>query len=551
MRRTMLVLLLVALTIPTWAQNAEPTPVDTQIQSVALFKNGLGYFVRAGELPGAPAQVEVGPLPAAVHGTLWLGWGDGVQFANLRSREVVATDTRDALSIDELIRANVGKRVRVTLPDDEEDITGTILSYSQPEESPPVNPYLSIIPPRPEGQGVILISTRSGLGDAGTLALAPNQIQHIIFLEDPATEVPVDAKHVGITGQLENAPGNSALSVSYLAKGMTWAPSYLVDISERPGADERAMLTAKAVIINEIEDLDGATVDLVTGFPYLEFSEIISPLAKKQDLAGFLSALYTGASGQMRRESGARAQVMLNAPMMEYDALTSRFPEYGAPAQGTETEDLFFYPVENVTLERGQTGYYPLFSQRIPYEHVYTWEIADYIDDYERYQQPDDERREIVWHSLRLENETGMPWTTAPAQTVKDGRILGQAMLHYTPKGAETLLKITQALGIQADEAEIETARQPNAQTFHGSRYDRVTVQGTLKMRSHLDEEVTVEVTKMLTGEVRETSPEADVVKLEAGRQRVNPRSRLTWELPLPAGETVEMTYVYEVYVRN
>jgi hypothetical protein len=226
-------------------------------------------------------------------------------------------------------------------------------------------------------------------------------------------------------------------------------------------------------------------------------------------------------------------------------------PDYGAPAGGVQSEDLFFYPVEDVTLARGETGYYPMFSERVDYEHVYTWEIPDYIDERDHYQQPSGEREQVVWHSLRLQNETGMPWTTAPAKTAKDGRILGQSTLHYTPDGGETLVKITQALGIQPDEVELETAREPNAHRFHGYTYDQVTVEGTLKMHSHLDREVTVEVTKMLTGEVQETSPQAEVVKLAAGLQRVNPNSRLTWELPLPAGETVEISYVYEVYVRN
>ncbi len=539
MSRIFVALMLAALALPALAQDAGPVQVDTQIQSVALFKNGLGYFTRVGELPNKPGEIEVGPLPAAVHGTLWLGWGEGVQFGNLRSREVVSTDTRDALSVDELIRANIGKRVRITLPGDDKPVIGTILSYSKPETPTPPSPYMTIVPPRPEGQGVILIKT-----DGDTLALAPNQLQRIVFLQDPATGVPADTKQVAIAGQLAKAPRNGTISASYLAPGITWAPSYLVDISD----DTQAMLTAKAVIINEIEDLSGAQVDLVTGFPHLEFSGIISPLAKKQDLEAFLNSLYSGASGGMRREAPVMAQVAYNAAM-DYGAAPT--PSYGTPAEGTETEDLFFYPLKDVTLARGETGYYPLFSQRIPFEHVYTWEIPDYIDQYDHYQQPSDQQQQIVWHSLRLTNETGMPWTTAPAETVKDGRILGQATLHYTPRGGETLLKITQALGIQPDEIELETGRQPNAQTFQGSRYDLVTVKGTLKMRSHLDKEVTVEVTKVLTGEVQETSPQAEVVKLAAGLKRVNPRSRLVWELPLPAGETVEMTYVYQVYVRN
>jgi len=545
MKRILVALTLVALALPTPAQDAAPAAVDTHVQSVALFKNGMGFFVRTGELPRSPAGFEIGPLPAAVHGTLWLGWADGAQLADLRSHTVAATETRDAVSLEELIRANVGERVRLWwLSDREKPMTGRII----PVPEAPVrddNPYLAILPPDrrpPESANLAMIETRDGV-----VAIYMNRLSHIIFLDQPSTEVPIDEKHVMLSGRYAAGPAGGPLSVSYLAGGMTWAPSYMVDISD----PERALLTAKAVVINEVEDLENAHVDLVTGFPYLEYSQIISPLARKEDLAAFIRALQAGASGRGRMAHGVAAQVGAPAgPRGPYMAEVA-MPDYGAAAAGVAVEDLFFYPIEDVTLARGETGYFPLFSRDVPYEHVYTWDLPNYIDDQSRYRQPGDEREQIVWHSLRLTNEMALPWTTAPAQTVSEGLILGQATLKYTPRGADTTLRITQAMEIRAEELEVEVEREANAATFHGVRYDRVTIDGTLTMRSHLDREVTVEVTKLLSGEVRESAPEAEVVKLAAGLQGVNPRSQLTWELELPAGETVEMTYTYQVFIRN
>ena len=537
MKRMLVTLLLVALTIPVLAQEDAPAQVETQVQSVALFKNGFGFFTRVGELPDTRGEVQIGPLPPAVHGTLWLGWDEGVQFGDLRSRKVPGTATRGVYSIEDLIRANIGERVRIRLSGEgRNEVTGTIVSFSKPEAMPPRPMEASIMPP--SGPGVLLLRTNNGV-----MAVEMHRVETVVFLNGQRTEVPTGAMHAAIVGDLREAPGGAGVSVSYLTRGITWAPSYLVDIS----SEDSALLTAKAVIINEVEDLANTSVELVTGFPHLEFMNVISPLAQREDLASFLNSLYSGQQEYMRREAPVMAQVARNAPM--YDA--APMPDYGAPAGGVEAEDLFFYPLENVTLAYGETGYYPLFSQRVPYEHVYTWEIPDYVDEYDQYRGRDEQQRQIVWHSLRLTNETGMPWTTAPAETMQNGRILGQSTLHYSARGAETLLKITQALGIAAEELELEINREPGVENVRGTRYDRVTVRGTLTMRSHLDREVTVEVKKTLTGEVQETSPQAEVEKLAARLQQANPRSRLTWELPLPPGETVEMTYVYSVLVRG
>ncbi|MGD9497824.1 MAG: hypothetical protein AB7Y46_16095 [Armatimonadota bacterium] len=545
MHRRRVVLALTVLLISAGAAAAgDAVALDTSVRSVALFKNGLGYFVRVGELPAAPSEIEIGPLPAAVHGTFWLGWNEGVAFTDLRSHEVKAQVTREALSIEELLRANEGARARIFLREEPRPVTGRIVSVPRAPEPPPPVPYLSVIPPPQPPQAASLLLLEA---DGETVGVPLHSVLRVVILDEAATQVPVDSKHVALTGTLARGEAGQPLSVSYLVKGITWAPSYQVDISD----EEKARLTAKAAILNEVEDLTDTHVDLITGFPYLEFSEIISPMARKTDLAGFLNALYRGEAGRRGGyggTAGAMAQVALNVPM-EY-AMQAPVPDYGAPVEGVVAEDLFFYPLEEVTLARGETGYYPLFSAQVPYGHVYTWEIPDYVSDSARYERPQQERRQIVWHSLRLHNEMGMPWTTAPAETVQEGRILGQATLHYTPRGGETLLKITQALGINAEEIEVEIARQPNAATFHDSRYDLVTVQGTLKLRSHLDKAVDMEITKLLSGEVEEMSPEGEVTKLAAGLQSVNPRSRVIWKLELPAGEELEITYSYRLYVR-
>ena len=159
-------------------------------------------------------------------------------------------------------------------------------------------------------------------------------------------------------------------------------------------------------------------------------------------------------------------------------------------------------------------------------------------------------------NSLRLQNSTGMPWTTAPAESVQENRILGQAVLNYTPGGGEAMVKITQALGIKADQIELEVSNEPTAYRYRGDQYDRVTIEGTLHLRSHMQKEVTVEVTKQVTGTLKSATPEPEVEKLARPTTwnwwwHINPHSRLTWQVPLKPGEEVTVTYTYAALVRH
>ena len=551
MKRTAIcsALLATVLTVATLPLAADPaTQVDTKAVRVALFKNGLAFFIRQGDLPTRAGEVEIGPLPAASHGTLWLGFGPGVELANLSAREVKVMEGRLALTIPELLEANVGKRVRLEFASEfRTPVEGVLKAYPQPQERPPVNPYMADLVPPPSPQSQLLLVQAEG----GMVAINPGSVDRIVFLEDPNTTVSDELKRISLSGELLKSAANQPLSVSYLAKGMTWAPSYLVDISD----PKQAMLTAKACILNDIEDLDGAQVDLITGFPHLEFAEIISPLAKKEDLAGFLNALGSGYSAGRRRADygGVTAQAAANV-MYQYERgePTVPVPDYGAAAAGIAAEDLFFYPLEGVTLERGAVGYYPLFTEKVGYQHIYEWDIPDYVNEEDYYRREEEQEvRQIVWHSLRLENSTGMPWTTAPAATMQEGRVLGQATLHYTPVAGETMLKITQALGIKADQLELEVDREVGALKQYGRIYDRVTVEGTLELRSHLDKPVKVKVAKTLTGNVKSADPQPKVEKLAAGLKRVNPRSRLTWEVTVGAGQEMTITYAYVVHIRH
>ncbi len=206
-----------------------------------------------------------------------------------------------------------------------------------------------------------------------------------------------------------------------------------------------------------------------------------------------------------------------------------------------------------MTLKRGERGYYPLFTAEVPYEHVYEWKIGDTLDEQDRYGNRDQREPEAdeIWHSIRLTNAGSVPWTTAPAMTMQEGQILGQDLIHYTSVGAKTTVRITKAVDIKAEHAESEVDRKRNAAVFYGSSYDLVDVRGTLKATNYKDKRLTMTISKELSGEMVQSTPEARVERTAKGLKKVNPKSILTWELPVDPRGRVEIEYSYRVYVRD
>jgi hypothetical protein len=326
--------------------------------------------------------------------------------------------------------------------------------------------------------------------------------------DKPSSRIAKKSTGWEIVAHLKQPAGGSLLTASYLAKGITWAPSYVVDISD----SKKAVISAKAEVINEAENLAGVHLDLISGFPNLQFANVVSPMAGKDSLAGFLSSLASGSSPQ-----GGAGGTNVMAQQRLYSDNYGRegrgiMPEYATPAAGQSIEDLFLYPVEQVNLKKGETGYYPLFSAKIPYTQIYTWEIPDYINQEDRYGNPQREGKEMqeeVWHSIRLTNSTRIPWTTAPAQTIKSNQLLGQDTLTYTSSTAETKLRITRAMGIKAEQNEYETKRKQQALEMYGNYFDKVSLEGKLRIINYKSEAVNVEITKILSGEVTQSTPEA------------------------------------------
>ncbi len=519
--------------------------VKSRFVSVSLFKNGLGFVTAEAEIPGKTDKILLEQLPAPVHGTFWVyPIGRGISLNGARAFEKEFVESLPAISVAEILEANAGNTVVLQLSDGK-TMTGKILSVpssrtAQPSPAPRyAGSHYPAVPS--ETASLILIQTEDGV-----IALNKNLIQQVSVTPSGSAQplrgdFKTEIERRKTKAALEiNAKGKGKIGFQYLTKGITWAPSCSVDITD----PKKARITTKAEIINEIGDLEGITVNFISGFPNFQFSEVVSPIARQGDIAAFLNNL-ANPPGRPRSDV-IQQRVMFNTP-----AESESFSGYVTKPEGQSMEELFLYEKKNVSLKKGERGYYPLYEMEVPYQHIYEWKIGDTLDEQDRYQREQPQKDEEIWHSLRLTNTGKVPWTTAPAMTVQSGQILGQDIIYYTSPGGTSNLRITQAVDIKAEQAEYEVNRQRNAAKFYGYSYDMVNVKGVLDVTNYKNAPVTLTVTKMLSGEVVSAGHDAKIEKIAKGLKKVNSRCRLTWEIPVKTSEKIQIEYQYTVYVRN
>ena len=542
------------------AQESKLPNAKLKIEGIALFKNGLGFVNSTATLTSSEKTVRIGQLPVPSFGTFWVGYARDV---NVRSLVTAMEDWEEKFqvqSMGQFLQANAGRRVTLRTGSGDKDILEGIIvpEITETDVPEPPNPYfmdsrrgqnqnersLSGIP----AGNVLLLKT-----DKGTIALNASAVLRADFgNNDILTSVSMKQKRPSIRLELNSPASGKKISVSYLARGVTWTPGYLIDLSDA----KTAKFSAQALIVNELADFNNVRLELVTGFPNIKFSEVSSPIAMNQSLADFLNSLANGRNENVRSSQGMMTQQAMLVNTAVFDALeTSPGPGYSTAATGAVSEDLFLYPVENFTLKRGETAWLPLFTAEMAYKHIYTWKIKDFLDQEDRYRpdagRADGKIAEEVWHSCRLVNNLKLPLTTAAAEFVTNGTFTGQDICYYTAAGAETTIRINRAMNVLAEEAEVEVERRRNAATFHGDSYTLVKVRGELKLRSRIAKPVQVEVSKELSGQVLEKSPAAKDIQTAKGLKQVNPKHILTWEIELQPGAELKLTYLYQVYIRD
>ena len=503
---------------PVWAG---PVAVDAELEleRVALFKNGLAFLTYRGQLPENQVLVTLDEIPPPAHGSLWVETPPEVKVRGLFLRQTEASEERAATTLAELLELNLGQRVTLGLSSTapSRTLSGSLLSASSE---------------------IVVLQTEEGL-----LTLPRQQIEQVhIAGSDARHQRTVTTSEPALQLRLSRSSPGSSFGLTLLTKGLFWSPSYRVDLSNR----RTARFGAAALVVNEAVDLEGVMVSLITGFPHLEFAEVVSPMAPDQTLQGFFHAVQN--LGRSADEVKIFSQAVRFNTMPQADTFRIAPPT----AAGLGVEDLHLTSVGRLRLAQGERVQLPLFDAEVPYEHVYTWDIPDFLGSEASYGNSNDEiPPDEVWHVVRLTNSTDTPWTTAPITFLRDGRLVGQDTLRFTPAGSDARVRINKALGMVVDQVEVETDRDGAPIDLWGRRYRRVTIEGKLTVENGLGKTAKLEITKAFSGELLTVSHTPVHTRRTRGLRSANPTNQLLWELELAAGDQVELRYEHTILVRH
>jgi hypothetical protein len=493
---------------------------------IAVFKNGTGFFVKNGQINAPGGKYTLPFTPDALFGTIWFNAGND-RISSIQTSDEKSVEKKDVASLYDLLKGNVGKKAKVTTQSGE-IIDGSIES---------VSPML------------LTVKTKDAW-----FTSSPDQVRSVQFIDKPDMMFSESTGKNRLMLQFASA-GSKNVDLMYLQKGISWVPEYLIELLD----DKNAILSLRAVLVNDAEDLLNASISFVVGVPNFKYSNIIAPLCSSESLTSFLSSLTgygpTGATGRFDNFM-SNANVAQSYSSYNESQLTT-IPSYDFSTEGTGTEDLFFYDLKDITLKKGGRGSYEVLNTKLPFEHIYEVELDRNSDVYFYGKAAyDNTIKNSVWHSIKFANGSKIPFTTGAAMVVsrENNTIspVSQDMMKYVPVNGEGFLKITVSPDINVKDKEIETSRQPKVKKQGTQYYDLITVEGKIKVKNFRDKEVKLNIKREIFGELKTcdiTWKHVRNVKNYSYSGSINPSNNVDWVINLKSGEEKEFTYTYTFYV--
>jgi hypothetical protein len=481
------------------------------IKEVTVFKDGHAFVAHEGEMPtDEQGNVALDYLPTPVIGTFWPYSAEKqARLVSVVAGQKRVLVDRTALSLRELLEANIGDETIIAETGGNR-YAATILGLparsaeEQAATSPPNSGERL-----PQKGNVILLKIAEGVK-----VLAIDRIQEVTFTHAhkaaAADEEFRSLLHLNLDWGEAKPARKAKVGLFYLQKGVRWIPSYKVELDGKGNAT----LKLQATLLNELADLDDVSVNLVVGVPSFAFKDTTDPMALQQTLAQL--SQYFQPDGLDR--NSPLASNFSNAMMTQQALRVSDYRAASGPALGGslgpeigdagKSEDLFVFTLPHVTLKRGERMVLPIAEFTLPYKDIFTLELPFGPPPEVRANLSNEQQRELarlfsspkVMHKVRLTNNSKYPLTTAPALITREGRVLAQGLMTYTPTGASVDLNITTAVDFQVSKSDVETKRTPNAVEENGNRYTRVDLSGKVSITSHRAEPAELEVTRYVLG---------------------------------------------------
>ena len=501
-----------AVTATQPAAGAEnPTVWQPRTKSVAVFKNGLGFFMREGGASLHHGWCNTGQVPPATFGALAfysLTEGTAVDVVGAGAGEIVDFDGRDMSKNTTVKRERLQACVNMRV----------CLSYTHAGgNQSAIGKLLSL-----GGEYVILQA------DPHHLAVPIEEVTRLQVLDSPL--------RIHVAGGPDEPDAKADLGMAYLRQGITWIPEYTLKILD----DQTAELTLRGTVVNEAEDLIHCDMHFVVGVPHFLHSDRLAPFAIGQVLRTIGASIVPAQVLSQLSSNGivASCDNLLRSNLPDrpaapeprnVDALLASLPNMDGPAGG----DYTVYTKKDLTIRQGEKAIVTLFTQKIGYSHLYRWTPPT-----------------AMQHVLVLNNETDTAWTTGPCLALSGDRPLSEDLLRYTPKKGACEIPVTTAINMLCEKQESEVNRKLKAhEPAHDFFADLVELRGELSIRNLDKSEVTVVIENPVSGKPISAS-DGGTLRIDTAKLQLLERSgSIAWRLRIAPGENKTLTYTCERYV--
>lgn len=499
------------------ATQENPNVWKPKTRAVAVFKNGLGFFMREGEVNLRDGWCVTEHIPPAAFGTLAIyarNEKERVDIVGSGPGEVVEFDGRDAP------KDVAAKRTRL------ESCKNLKIQLQYKHKAKDCTAAGTLVSVGPE---FVILET-----DASSFAVPVEGITRLQILDLPL--------RIHLQSDAQKEPEKAMLGMAYLRQGVTWIPEYTLKVLD----DNTAELTLRGTLVNEAEDMIHTDVHLVVGVPHFVHTQYMAPIAVGQIIRTISSSV-----GAFNMPAQVTSQMMNQAAIVQNSMPVASQPNVvSQPADnsagdlgkalgnlpqmdGAAATDYTVYTKKDMTVRRGEKAIITLFVKKIPYSHIYRWSVPAPME-----------------HSLVLHNQTDTAWTTGPCLALSEDRPLSEDLLKYTPKGSRGELPVTTAINVASDKKERETDRKLKAHSpAINAFYDLVTLEGTLTLRNYEKRAVDIVIDNPIPGKPLTANHDGAISANSDKLRLVEREGSVRWNVHLAPGERTTLTYQYERYV--
>ena len=491
---------------------------------ISVFLNGIVFFQKSGTLDASSNQVKFNEFPVGnftgkdqVKEYDHYGKDTSVLFGSVRFSSTTnpllqmtvfdeAVQIPVAItSLTAMLSNNLDKNIHFTLKGDSTSYSGKAISL--------IN-------------GFLLVKMEKGWKQVELGA-----IDFLDFDEAPNLSQDKAVRKKVLQLDFERKEKSVPVNLTYFQKGIAWLPNYHLQLL----GDNKAKLSLKASILNEIEDLQDVTVDFVMGIP--SFSTVKEPLFSNQSLEGFMGDIEH--PPKFRTSYGSRSIVEAERGGRNVGHSYNTHEEGVGIAGDLSGEDQFAYTRAKLNVPKGSRMLIHLLDTEITYEDIYSVQLKKSFSR--------GSGNNIVWHSIKFKNNSGLPLPTGTIAFIKQEEDIispiSQNKLDFVPAGLFGGVRMTQVPDITV----FDTEKSIQVEEKAGQKAKLYTVEAILSISNFKRRAVTLEVNQKIEGELLSSSDPWTIKAL--GIQQKLPQKQsheVRWKIPLQAGEQKKLIYSFK-----